>query len=153
MLPLSQRNNYYNYSSGSGQLITIHGFNVTKTNGININLISSEINKDSPLIQVTDPKNWPINGYRKHSYLNHLNQIISYNYNCKFSTLMSEKIIIVELEYDLIKIIENCKSHENSFENIYWVDKMGIIWKSDQWLSIDVKATITFKIHTTITNK
>ena len=43
----------------------MNGFNVTKTNGININLISSEINKDDPLIQVTDPKNWPINGYRK----------------------------------------------------------------------------------------
>jgi len=58
MLPLSQRNNYFNYSSGSGQLITINGFVVTKTNGINIDLLSVEVPKESPLLNRMDPRFW-----------------------------------------------------------------------------------------------
>ena len=50
MLPLSQRDNYFNYSSGSGQLITMNGFVVSKTNGINIDLLLVQVTKESALL-------------------------------------------------------------------------------------------------------
>ena len=43
MLPLSTRNGIVNYTSGSGQLITLHGSLITKTNGMDVNLISLQI--------------------------------------------------------------------------------------------------------------
>ena len=143
MLPLSQRDNYFNYSSGSAQLITMNGFTVTKTNGINIDLLSVEISKESPLLNKMEPRFWPLKGDRKYSFLTHLNQIKNYSFNCMFKLHQKEKIIIVEIAYNLIKITENCKSGLNSFENVYWVDNDGFIWKTKQWLRNEVYADIS----------
>ena len=143
MLPLSQRNNYFNYSSGSGQLITINGFTVIKTNGINIDLLSVEVPKESPLLNRMDPRFWPLEGKRKYSFLTHLNQIKNYSFSCIFQLHEKEKIIIVEIDYNLIKITENCKGDLNSFENVYWVDDDGFIWKTKQWLRNEVYADIS----------
>ena len=69
MLPLSQRDNYFNFSSGSGQLITMNGFVVTKTNGINIDLLSVEVSLKKPLLKKIEPRLWPLEGKRKYSFL------------------------------------------------------------------------------------
>ena len=143
MLPLSQRNNYFNYSSGSGQLITMNGFIVTKTNGMNIDLLSVEVPKQSPLLNKLEPRFWPLKGKRKYSFLTHLNQIENYSFSCVFKLLEKEKINIVEIDYNFIKITENCISGQNSFVNVYWVDDNGFIWKSKQWLRNEVYADIS----------
>ena len=143
MLPLSQRNNYFNYSSGSGQLITMNGFVVSKTNGINIELLSVEVPKESPLLNKIEPRFWPLKGNRKHSFLTHLNQIKNYLFSCEFELLEKEKIIIVEIDYNLIKITENCIGDLDSFENVYWVDDDGFVWKTKQWLRNEVYADIS----------
>ena len=142
MLPLSQRNNYFNYSSGSGQLITMNGFIVTKTNGINIDLLSVELPKQSPLLKRSEPRHWPLDGFRIHSFLTHLNEIKKHSFNCVFKILEKEKINIVGIDYDLTKVTEKCISDQNSFVNIYWVDINGFIWKSKQWLRNEVYANI-----------
>ena len=56
MLPISRRDNYVNYWSGSGQSITMDGFIISKTNGINIDLLSVELNNNSPLLNEKKPK-------------------------------------------------------------------------------------------------
>ena len=143
MLPLSQRDNYFNYSSGSGQLITLNGFVVTKTNGINIDLLSVEVPKESPLLNKMEPRLWPLEGKRKYSYLTHLNQIENHSFSCVFKLHKKEKISIVEIDYNLIKITENCKGGLNSFENLYWVDDDGFVWKTKQWFRNEVYADIS----------
>ena len=143
MLPLSQRNNYFNYSSGSGQLITMNGFVVSKTNGINIELLSAEVPKESPLLNKIEPRFWPLKGNRKYSFLTHLNQIINYSFICEFKFLEKEKITIVEIDYNLLKITENCRGDLDSFENVYWVDDDGFVWKTKQWLRNEVYADIS----------
>ena len=85
MLPLSRRDSYINYWSGSGQTITMNGFVISKTNGINVDLLSVELNKDSPLLYEIQPKFWPSKGTRKHLYLSHLNEIKGSNFECSFS--------------------------------------------------------------------
>ena len=47
MLPLSTRDGYVNYTSGSGQIITMKGA-VVRTNGMNNHLLSMETNENSP---------------------------------------------------------------------------------------------------------
>ena len=143
MLPLSQRDNYFNYSSGSGQLITMNGFVVTKTNGINIDLLSVEVPKESPLLNKMEPRLWPLEGKRKYSFLTHLNQIKNHSFSCIFKLHEKEKISIVEIDYNLIKITENCKGGLNSFENVYWVDNDGFVWKTKQWFRNEVYADIS----------
>ena len=143
MLPLSQRDNNVNYTSGSGQLITMSGSIVSKTNGMNIDLLSVEVDGNSPLLHQKEPKLWPTSGYRKHSYLTHLNGIKNNNFECKFKITDKEKIMIVEIEYQLTKVFESCKNENNSFKNIFWVDSNGFVWKSKQWLKEGVIATVS----------
>ena len=143
MLPLSQRNNYFNYSSGSGQLITMNGFVVSKTNGINIELLSAEVPKESPLLNKIEPRFWPLKGNRKYSFLTHLNQITNYSFSCEFKLFEKEKITIVEIDYNLVKITENCIGDQDSFENFYWVGDDGFVWKTKQWLRDEIYADIS----------
>ena len=121
----------------------MNGFIVSKTNGINIDLLSVELNKNSPLLNEKEPKLWPSNGTRKHSYLNHLNEINNISFKCNFFPVEKEKIVIVEIEYELIKINEQCLNDEILFNNKYWVDNYGFIWKSNQWLNKDVIAKVS----------
>ena len=143
MLPISRRDNYVNYWSGSGQSITTNGSIISKTNGINIDLLSVELNKNSPLLYEIEPQLWPLNGTREHSYLNHLNGIDKISFECEFIFEEKEKIVIVEIEYQLTKIIEKCKNEKRSFNNEFWVDPNGFIWKSNQWLNNDVVSTVS----------
>ena len=78
-----------------------------------------------------------------HSYLNHLNEVNNISFICNFSPGENDKIVIVEIEYELTKINEHCHNDEFIFNNIYWVDNDGFIWKSDQWLNKDVKAKVS----------
>ena len=45
------------------------------------------------------------------------------------------KIELYSIVYDLTKVVELCKNNKTSFENIYWVDYRGFVWKSKQWIS------------------
>jgi hypothetical protein len=48
---------------------------------------------------------------------------------------VSERIEIVELTYDLMRVNEVCRNAEREIINTYWVDaQTGFIWKSEQWL-------------------
>ena len=40
MLPLSERNGFANFTSGSGQNITMYGATISKTYGLNVGMIS-----------------------------------------------------------------------------------------------------------------
>ena len=42
---------------------------------------------------------------------------------------------ILDTKLDIDKIIETCSSKNHTFENIYWLDRNGFIWKSKQWIS------------------
>ena len=59
MIPLSTRNQVRYFTSGAGQSLTISDNLVTKTKGINVELISIEPDKKSPIIKKIPIKNWP----------------------------------------------------------------------------------------------
>ena len=134
MLPLSTRYGYSNYSSGSGQTLNLNGSLVTKTNGMNLGLLSVEISQNSPLISFSPINEWPSSESRKYTFLTPMFSEITTAYNCIFTIDKIEKKIILEKEYELQKVIENCKNTEHNFSNIYWIDKEGFIWISKQWI-------------------
>ena len=143
MLPISQRGNFVNYTSGSGQIITMNGAVITKTNGFNINLISVEINKNSPLLFLKRPENWQEKGYRTYSYVNSINQIYSETYECKLILKEKQEVFIVGTRYKLTNIEEQCIKEDKSFVNLYWVDDNGFVWQSNQRLKNKIFAFLT----------
>ena len=135
MLPLTIRNQFYNYTSGSGQQLVMHGAMISKTKGMGTNLVSLELNKSSPFLIKTKPNLWANETKRIYGFLSTLNSIEKYSFSCTIDILGKEVITIVEIDYNLTKINENCKSNETLFSNTYWVSDDGFVWKSKQWIS------------------
>mgnify|MGYP001318252814 CR=1 FL=1 len=134
MLPLSTRDGYVNYTSGSGQIITMKGAVVIRTNGMNNHLLSMETNENSPLIQKTPVDKWPLSGKREFKFLNSLNQQTIISFDCRFETGHKENIEIVEYKYNLTLVREKCKNNNKQIINMFWVGKHGFIWKSFPWI-------------------
>ena len=135
MLPLSTRNGIVNYTSGSGQLITLHGSLITKTNGMDVNLISLQIDPTNPLIQKEKIINWSKEKFLKtYQYLTPTYSIETLKFECKFENFVKDKIFVLE-EIVLTKVTEKCVNNEISFKNFYWVNKEGIVISSSQWLN------------------
>ena len=134
MIPLSIRQNRINYTSGSGQTLTMFGAVVIRTNGMNNYLLSMELNKNSPLITNLSIKKWPLFSKKTYKFLNSLNNETILNVDCEYTIGNTEEIEIVDYKYNLSLITEKCKNEKISFENKYWIDEKGFIWKSVQWL-------------------
>ena len=48
---------------------------------------------------------------------------------------MPQRIEIVELFFDLVRIEEICGNGTRTFTNVYWAEaNSGFIWKSSQWI-------------------
>lgn len=72
---------------------------------------------------------------RVHDYLNGLNQIERYSYQCDVTIIGPETIEIFERSYRTTQVQEDCVSPDTSFTNIYWIGAGGTIWQSRQWVS------------------
>lgn len=54
---------------------------------------------------------------------------------CRYQPIARERIEIVELDFNLMRVEETCANGARRFTNLYWVDEAnGFIWKSEQWL-------------------
>ena len=143
MLPLSIRDNYLNYSSGSGQSLTMKGGLILRTNGLETGLISLDV-MQRPLLQKTPILDWPLKQTKKYSFLKPDFSTYSIVFQCEFIIMKKENIVIVEKNYILTEVQDVCKSKNHTFSNTYWVDDTGFIWKSSQWISPkNVKALVT----------
>ena len=144
MLPITTRDKYRNFISGQGQTINLQGSLISKTNGININLVSVTIFDYDPLFTNTNPNNWPKKIKRTYSHLSPTYSLIETEVICVNKIVKKEVIEIVEYDYDVYLIEDKCKGTDLTFKNKYWVDIEGHIWKSVQWLSKDnIYATLT----------
>ena len=135
MLRISFRDGYANYLSGTGQTLTLEGAAITKTNGLDNELISLKISKNSPLVNLTKIENWPSKIKKSYGFLTPSYKIKNINFNCVLENHETKKIIIIDFEYKLTKVIETCSNPNLNFKNYYWVDNDGFVWKSDQWIS------------------
>lgn len=134
-LTISERKNFRNYISGSGQSLTMNGAAITKTNGFDAHLVSLNIDKESPLLILTEPTLWTKSEIKEYSFLLANHSLSNYKFNCQFEVGKSSNLFIIDQKYNLTKIIEKCTSENEAFNNYYWVDNNGFVWKSKQWIS------------------
>ncbi len=135
MLPMTTRDGFQNFTSGSGKSLTTQGSLITKTNGFNAYLISAKVNETSPLTTNLEPENWPKEEYFEYSFISSDFKIKSYSVECKYLSSTDETIKILENNIKLKKIIQNCSYNKNNeYENIFWLRENGEILKSQQYL-------------------
>jgi len=72
---------------------------------------------------------------RVHEYLDGNDQIVRRSFDCRIERAGNERIVILERSYETVRYEENCESGSQRFQNIYWADKAGVVWKSRQLIS------------------
>lgn len=99
------------------------------TRSLGADLMAADIDDIRPILRSGG------NAVRVHDYLNGLNQIERYSYQCDVTVIGPETIEIFERSYRTTQVQEDCVSPDTSFTNIYWMDGDGTIWQSRQWVS------------------
>ncbi len=139
MLPLATKNDNDYFFSGSGQSLILQKGIIVTTNGMNIDLLSlntkpSFIHTNGNLETLNN-----IKLIKEYQFLNPLNGIDKYTFNCRINFIGKENINIMEKEniFNLLK--EKCvfqgKKENLSFSNKYWLNDQNTIIKSIQWFS------------------
>ncbi len=144
MLPLSTRYGFRNFSSGNGQSLTFEGALITKTNGINLGLLSLETNINNPLTRQKSIEEWNMEGTRKYTFMKPLysSETITFSCNIQFENIEEKEIL--ERTLKLYKFSEYCENKDLNFKNFYWSNNKGFIWKSVQWIGRpNIKAEVT----------
>ncbi len=72
---------------------------------------------------------------RVHEYLDGNDQIVRHDYTCRITRLGAEAVEIYERRYATTRYQETCERGGQTFENTYWIDQAGVVWKSRQLIS------------------
>ena len=59
---------------------------------------------------------------------------------CEISMKRNVTTIIMQKEFNTVKITEDCSNELTSFSNIYWATEDGFVWKSIQWLGNELSS-------------
>ena len=138
MLPLSERNGFSNYTSGSGQNITMYGATISKTYGLNVGMISHKIINANHFAVLTPVEEWSKESIHEFRFLTPSFKSKNFIFNCIIRPIMEEKINILDVDFLTTKFEEKCVSKKYKFTNIYWVSSEGFVWKSKQWIGFDM---------------
>lgn len=134
-LPMTSRNGYKNWTSGIGQIITMNGASITKTNGIDVYLNSLEIQDINPFNNKINLKDWPETVKKIYRFVEPSFEEKIITVVCELIKEKKEQILILQRKYNFYKIIEKCDSKNYNFVNYYWANSSGFIWQSYQWIS------------------
>ncbi len=125
---------YVTYVSAFQQTITIKGNLVTATRGLGGDLISVAEFAGDPVVNFTPPADWPSQVRRDYRFPGDGPAGIVISVTCETARGQDSQITIVEVTYDVTKMIENCTTKDGTkFTNVYLVDKDGLVWESLQW--------------------
>lgn len=134
-LSMTSRQNYKNFTSGMGQIVTMNGAIVSKTLGMDIYLNSVEFSNNNPFDNYTKIQDMPKKTEKQYRFLLPTNKEKEIIFTCEIKIKEKETIVLLEKKHSLNKVIESCNSKQNNHRNIYWIDNDGYVWKSRQWIS------------------
>lgn len=70
---------------------------------------------------------------RTFRFLDGSDQEYARSYFCEFETVGEQRIEIVEEIHQTVHLTERCEATDHGFENHYWIDANGLIWRSVQF--------------------
>ena len=90
---------------------------------------------DTVWIGTLPPAQWPGRVQRDYRYARRDLPSYRITLDCVFTRVARERIEIVEVSYDLVRMGETCTNADRQVENTYWVQEAtGFVWKSEQWI-------------------
>jgi hypothetical protein len=70
---------------------------------------------------------------RTFRFLDGTDQEYARSYFCEFERVGEQRIEIVEETHQTVHVTERCEATDHGFENHYWIDANGLIWRSVQF--------------------
>ena len=135
VVPIADNGGYLVYQDAARRGIVMRGGLITATHGFGYNLDSVAHRHDDPIVVPTPLPEWPATVERSYSFT--IRGQIPYQIAavCAFERSVREIIEIVELRFEVVRMVETCTNPERQFVNTYWADpESGFIWKSVQWV-------------------
>jgi hypothetical protein len=139
MYATSDNGGYVTYVSQFRQSLTLRGSRITATRGLGTDLISTRITGPDPLQNPTPPARWPAVVERSYEFPAEGSKGRIESYTCSFEPGVPGVQVILERRYDGGEIIETCTGPAGRFENHYFVDALGFVWRSLQWVGWKVE--------------
>ena len=119
--------------SADGRTVTTQNGMLIATRGMNYDLMGADVGAAGYSLKKTIAGNIEPQHRRLYKYLAADNQDKIIEFSCVFSKESQETIFIFEKLYKTLRVSENCESVGLQFKNTYWVEKNGMIRKSQQW--------------------
>ena len=119
--------------SADGRTVTTQNGMLIGTRGMNYDLMGADVDAASYSLEKTISGKKEPHHRRLFKYLAADNQDKIIEYSCVFSKESQETIFIFEKPYKTLRVSESCESGGLQFKNTYWVEKNGMIRKSQQW--------------------
>ena len=119
--------------SADGRTVTTQNGMLIGTRGMNYDLMGADVGAASYSLEKTISGKKEPHHRRLFKYLAADNQDKIIEYSCVFSKESQETIFIFEKPYKTLRVSESCESGGLQFKNTYWVEKNGMIRKSQQW--------------------
>ena len=119
--------------SADGRTVTTQNGMLIATRGMNYDLMGADVGAASYSLEKTITGKREPHNLRFYKYLAADNQDKIIEYSCVFSKESQETIYIFEKPYKTLRMSEDCESGGLQFKNTYWIEKNGMIRKSQQW--------------------
>ena len=119
--------------SADGRTVTTQNGMLIATRGMNYDLMGADVGAAISSLEKTIAGKREPHHRRLFKYLAADNQDKIIEYSCGFSKESQETIFIFEKPYKTLRVSENCERGGLQFKNTYWVEKNGMIRKSQQW--------------------
>ena len=136
VVPVADNGGYLNYQDSLRRSIIMRGGLITATQGLPFNLSAVRHAVDDPIVTPAPVAEWPGSIFRNYQFkLSGGARDFTITTSCIYEVRAPERIEIVELFFNTIRIDEVCSNAQRTFTNTYWADpNTGFIWRSKQWI-------------------
>ena len=136
VVPVADNGGYLNYQDAARRSLIMRGGLITATQGLSYNMSAVRFDVDDPVVTPRPVADWPGSIYRSYQFkLMGGARDFMITTACVYQVVARERIEIVELFFDTVRVDETCSNTQRSFTNTYWAEPdTGFIWRSKQWI-------------------
>lgn len=135
VVAVADNGGYVVYEDPARRSVTMHGGLVTGTGGFQYDLKAVASQLDDPVVVPTPVPAWPGSIERSYRFALRGRDDYQVAVGCAYERGPREFIEVLELRFEVIRVVETCSNARRTFVNTYWADAdNGFIWKSEQWI-------------------
>lgn len=138
LVPLADNGGYLDYRDAGGRGVVMLGNAVVRTLGLGSDLDAVRYDAADPIAHPRPVAEWRGGVWREYQFRLRDGPPYSVVLYCRWQRAARETIEIVELAFDLVRVVETCANNRREVVNTYWVEEeTGFAWKSEQWVGPD----------------